>query len=82
MTTDIKTPKDALSRVEWRDKLRDSMRAGLAAQGAFGVRQNKDWLKVYKRAQKFIKREMLMVKTSKKLIQHLEDVCRPYEEAL
>ena len=82
MTTDIKTPKDALSRVEWRNKLRDSMKASLVAQGAFGVRQTKEWLKVYKRAQKFIKREMLMVKTSKKLIQHLEDVCRTYEEAL
>jgi len=81
MTTDIKTPKDALSRVEWRNKLRDSMDASREAQRTLDYSQTKEWIKVYQRAQKLIKRETLMVKTSKKLIQQLEDVCRPRQEA-
>lgn len=82
MTTEIKTPKDALSRVERREKLRERIKSSLLEQGSFGVRQTKAWVKVYKRAQKFAKREMPMVKTSKKHIQRLDDVCRPFEGAV
>ena len=71
-------PRDAAKRGEWKEKLRERMRQSIQEQGTFGVRQTATWLKAYKRAERFAKREFPTVATLRKCIQSLDD-CLKWE---
>jgi hypothetical protein len=86
MTEAVKVKKpitDMPERMAKREELRTEMAASLKAQGAFGVNQTQRWLKVYKRATRSISREVPGTqKAQQKLINELQDVCKPWTRGL
>lgn len=72
-------PKDLEQRNAKREELREAMKVSLVQQGAFGVTQTKQWLKVYKRATRNIARELPGTPASTaKLIATLQETCKPW----
>lgn len=72
-------PKDLEQRLAKREELRAQMKTSLEQQGAFGITQTKQWLKVYKRAARSIARDLPGTPASQqKIITELRDVCRPW----